>query len=76
MSELVSFHGGGHAVKMDDHIGEDRNGDDNDYSSVLDSEHGDSTFPCTRANAGYTSLMVYQESVIIVRHWEVFSCEV
>ncbi|XP_053663725.1 ninjurin-B-like [Anopheles marshallii] len=61
MSELVSFRACDQTgSKMDDPTGDD--GDDNDFSSIVDSEHGDNTFPLARTNAGYTSLMVYQES--------------
>uniref|UniRef100_A0A4Y0BK15 Ninjurin n=1 Tax=Anopheles funestus TaxID=62324 RepID=A0A4Y0BK15_ANOFN len=62
MSELVNFRGGPYTGKTVDPIGEDSNLDDNDFSSVMESELGDNSYPCTRTNAGYTSLMVYQES--------------
>uniref|UniRef100_A0A182MB45 Peptidase S1 domain-containing protein n=1 Tax=Anopheles culicifacies TaxID=139723 RepID=A0A182MB45_9DIPT len=63
MSELVSYRHGAQTGHNEDPTGIDRNGDDNDFGSILESEHGDSSYPCARPNAGYTSLMVYQESL-------------
>ncbi|XP_050073007.1 ninjurin-B-like [Anopheles maculipalpis] len=63
MSELVSYRSGMLPAKVEVPNDEDLNGDDNDFSSIVESEHGEhNNYPCARSNAGYTSLMVYQES--------------
>uniref|UniRef100_A0A182QYF6 Ninjurin a n=1 Tax=Anopheles farauti TaxID=69004 RepID=A0A182QYF6_9DIPT len=61
MSELVEFQPQPVCRKRKQKEDEEIS-DDNDFGSVVESETDGNSYPCTRKNAGYTSVMLYQES--------------